>query len=355
MTSKSENRLTMFASSLDESGVVYSIFKGMPNGPTELPPSGSDIDMLVNENDARRFANLAAGSGFIPDTDSPIALGTHVRVWRSFDVSTGKFIMLHVHFKLCVSHAPALRLGIESLVLEQSEILDGVRIASPPVRALLSSCFKLLADTTIDSKSLDFNDPEVQSILESLVAKTGSNVPTNSDELQSALKSIAPKHAIRSACDSSCQLPKRKFLPTRRIFPRNKLGTGISFSVLTDGHPDSDHSINLTQDMVSEVMRFKSISEKTGLLGFFVSPLNTLRSKVFKARGFLVLIRKSKGTRTTPADIALQITSSNGQIHIVPIRGSKREGTSSIHTDPRNAAIKIVDQLVGTITPQAQQ
>ena len=363
MNPEAEHPLAILARRLNETGVRYAVFKGFEDTRTLLNTAGGDIDVLVDENDTLAFSTEARRAGFLVDSRSPVALGKHVTVWRAFDRPSGRFIMLHVYFKLCVSHVPPRRLGIEALVLDQSSISHGIRFAHAEVSGVLSYFFKILAGKTADGQSLQFDNPAVRSIIDSLFAQVDIDSPPNVDKLDSVLASVAKHYSTQSACESIRSRSVFNFWPVRRLFPRNKLGKGSTFSVHSDGSRGAEQSIEQTLDTMSEMMRIRIISGKSGVIGQIIGPLNRFRSSLAKRRGFLVLIRESHtalpgstlpNDRRKTADLFVDIKSLKGQIQLVTKSSAGDTILDTTHVDSRGASIEITDRLVPTIANQIQ-
>lgn len=358
-----ENRFRVLARCLNEVGVRYSVFKGFPNLQTQSWDSVGDIDVLVHEKDALTFSKQAQQIGFLNDQTSPEALGNHVTVWRTFDRVSARFLMVHAYFKLCVSHSPPLRLGIEELILEQSSLSDEIRIAPPETRLFLSYCFKILAGEIDVVPTFQLDSPDVRLISNSLVKQLGNDKPTDIVELGGLLGPIAQQHATQSACKSNDLKAAKKIWLMHRLFKRNKLGKGLIFSVHSDGNPDGEQSIKLAARMMSEVMPIRVFEMKTGIMGQIIGSFVSMRSYIAKRRGFLVMIREPRPiphrVETTiaqqiVADIFVDIQSMNNQVRLTIKPGKDEPLIETTHINSNEAGVEIIDTLVNTIAKQRQ-
>lgn len=83
--------------SMDEEGFRYAVWKSLENLEEALEGVG-DLDILFADEDRESVHRFMAEQDFVEDHGSPASIGDDLKVFRGFDGSTCRFIMIHAHF-----------------------------------------------------------------------------------------------------------------------------------------------------------------------------------------------------------------------------------------------------------------
>jgi thymidylate kinase len=112
----------------------------------------TDLDLLVDREDAARFAEVTASLGFKPFISHVSRRFPGVADLLGHDEATGRIVHLHVYHQLVLGehHVKNHRLPIESVVLDSATLRDGIRVPSPEIEVAILAMRTLLKYRDVD-------------------------------------------------------------------------------------------------------------------------------------------------------------------------------------------------------------
>ncbi|MEO8509628.1 MAG: hypothetical protein ABI534_00130 [Chloroflexota bacterium] len=136
--------LALFAR-LEELGVRYCHWKSTPSLGTALA-GRTDLDLLVEREDADRFAEAARGLGFKPFISHASRRFPAVEDLLGYDEETGRLIHLHVYYQLILGehYIKNHRLPFERALIGSSVLRDRVRVPPPELEVAILAYRTLL-------------------------------------------------------------------------------------------------------------------------------------------------------------------------------------------------------------------
>ena len=142
--------LALFAR-LEELGVRYCHWKSTPSLATALA-GRTDLDLLVEREDADRFSEAARELGFKPFISHASRRFPAVEDLLGYDAATGRLIHLHVYYQLILGehYVKNHRLPFERALIASSSLRDGVRVPAPELEVAILA---LIASRTISWSS----------------------------------------------------------------------------------------------------------------------------------------------------------------------------------------------------------
>ena len=125
-----ETTVRLFAR-LEERGIRYCHWKSTPSLATALA-GRTDLDLLVEREDAEPFAAVARELGFKPFISHPSRRFPAVEDLLGYDPASGRLIHLHVYYQLILGehYVKNHRLPFERALIASSEVRGGVRVPS---------------------------------------------------------------------------------------------------------------------------------------------------------------------------------------------------------------------------------
>jgi thymidylate kinase len=99
----------------------------------------TDLDLLVDREDAARFGEITAGLGFKPFISHVSRRFPGVADLLGHDEASGRIVHLHVYHQLVLGehHVKNHRLPIESVVLASATLRDGIRVPAPEIEVAI--------------------------------------------------------------------------------------------------------------------------------------------------------------------------------------------------------------------------
>jgi thymidylate kinase len=136
--------LALFAR-LEELGVRYCHWKSTPSLATALA-GRTDLDLLVEREDADRFSEAARELGFKPFISHASRRFPAVEDLLGYDAATGRLIHLHVYYQLILGehYVKNHRLPFERALIASSSLRDGVRVPAPELEVAILAYRTLL-------------------------------------------------------------------------------------------------------------------------------------------------------------------------------------------------------------------
>ena len=140
---------------LEARGVRYCHWKSTPSLPIAMA-GRTDLDLLVEREDAASFADVVRELGFKPFISHPSRRFPAVDDLLGYDPETGRLVHLHVYYQLILGEhfVKNHRLPFERALIAASRPKDGVRIPPPELEVAILAYRTLLkyrdADATKD-------------------------------------------------------------------------------------------------------------------------------------------------------------------------------------------------------------
>jgi thymidylate kinase len=144
--------LADFLRALHEGGIRYCHWKSTPSLPRALA-GRTDLDLLVDRNDADRFALILRELGFKPFISHVSRRYPAVEDYLGFDQESGRLVHLHIYYQLVLGehYIKNHRLPLERAFLDASTVQQGVRIPPPALELVVLTLRTLLKYTDTDA------------------------------------------------------------------------------------------------------------------------------------------------------------------------------------------------------------
>lgn len=130
--------LSELFASLNAAGIRYCHWKST-HGLDKALRGGTDLDLLVDREDAARFREMLLGRGFKPFVSAPQRQYPAVEDHLGFDGRTGALVHLHVHYRLVLGeqYTKNYVLPSEHVLLENTVMKSGVRVPAPELETII--------------------------------------------------------------------------------------------------------------------------------------------------------------------------------------------------------------------------
>ena len=164
---------TVFFQYLNQKNIVYCHWKSNLHLKESLA-GRTDLDILVSKKHREDFSIALHSFGFKQIFSSPIKCFPGMEDYLGFDSTTGEMVHLHVHYKLILGQRfiKNHHLPIESLILSNLKILDGVYVPVAEVellllviRANMKFSFRVMVKNFLTRKNLSYPDDIIQEFL----------------------------------------------------------------------------------------------------------------------------------------------------------------------------------------------
>jgi len=99
----------------------------------------TDLDLLVDRDDAGSFSTIVRGAGFKPFISHPSRRYVGVEDWLGHDPQSGRLVHLHVYYRLVLGEDYVKNhvLPIEKALLDDVVMRDGVKIPAPATELVI--------------------------------------------------------------------------------------------------------------------------------------------------------------------------------------------------------------------------
>ncbi|HEY7523115.1 MAG TPA: hypothetical protein VH720_05585 [Candidatus Limnocylindrales bacterium] len=143
---------------LEDGDVRYCHWKST-TGIARALAGRTDLDLLVDREDAARFGEIVAGLGFKPFISHVSRRFPGVADLLGHDEATGRLVHLHVYHQLVLGehYVKNHRLPIEAAVLDSAVLRDGIRVPSPEIEVAILTMRTLLKYRDEDALKDRFN------------------------------------------------------------------------------------------------------------------------------------------------------------------------------------------------------
>jgi len=140
MTRSNEGALALlsyFFNALHEQDIHYCHWKSTHGLPRALAGK-TDLDLLVDRNDAHRFQNILSLCDFRPVISSPRRQFPAIQDYLGMDAQTGRLTHLHIHYRVVLGEefVKNYYLPLEPAFLNNTRALCGVRVPLPEIEML---------------------------------------------------------------------------------------------------------------------------------------------------------------------------------------------------------------------------
>jgi thymidylate kinase len=190
-------------SALDGAEVRYCHWKSTTGLPIALA-GGTDLDLLVDRDDAATFTATIRTAGFKPFVSHPSRRFIGVEDWLGHDAESGRLVHLHVYYRLVLGedHVKNHVLPIEKAVLDGVVRRHGVNVPAPATELVILIIRALLkyrrTDAAKDALRLGRRGgipPNLRAEAADLAARVSS------DELRDAARRLVPSMAAETFTD----------------------------------------------------------------------------------------------------------------------------------------------------------
>lgn len=199
---------------LNAEGIRYCHWKS--NCRLALALAGrTDLDLLIDRADSRRFKEILYQHDFKPFVSSPRRQFPAIEDYLGFDRETGRLIHLHIHYRLILGeeYVKNYYLPLERSFLASSELRMGVRVPAPELELIVLSLRALLKYRTSDA---------LRDLLG--IGRRGGLPRSTLDEIDDLLALTNPERLARALHDHAGLITPEvivQFLATIRQAPRS--------------------------------------------------------------------------------------------------------------------------------------
>jgi hypothetical protein len=123
---------------LNEQGIRYCQWKSTHALPKALSGQ-TDLDLLIDRGDSRRFKELLYRCDFKPAISSPRRQFPAIEDYLGFDHETGHLVHLHIHYRLVLGEefVKNYYLPLEKAFLDNTELRWGVKVPAPELELIV--------------------------------------------------------------------------------------------------------------------------------------------------------------------------------------------------------------------------
>lgn len=229
-------RLTNLFTSFHKNNIDYVVWKSLENIHAALDGQ-DDLDILFNPQQIDSLLQLLLKHNFIQDKKSLGTLGQDLIVFRGFDKNSGKFIMLHLHFKCRFGSKKRKEFHFphESTMLKNTKLYQGVKLLSDPffiITRLLVSTLKYPKPdpylTQLAAKFFKLKSSDQSLVVKYLTSYFGQDIQLIFTKLAKGdtaiLNSLRPQAYRHITHIKKLNTPVLSgFYLTKRFLPRNKI------------------------------------------------------------------------------------------------------------------------------------